>query len=55
MIVTGGSGMEALRPFWTDVRIAPGSFLIGAPERAAQIPLYIWLPDAMAGPTPCPR
>jgi NADH-quinone oxidoreductase subunit L len=27
-------------------------FLIGAVGKSAQIPLYIWLPDAMAGPTP---
>ena len=27
-------------------------FLIGAAGKSAQIPLYVWLPDAMAGPTP---
>lgn len=27
-------------------------FLIGAMGKSAQIPLYVWLPDAMAGPTP---
>jgi NADH-quinone oxidoreductase subunit L len=27
-------------------------FFIGAAGKSAQIPLYIWLPDAMAGPTP---
>ena len=26
--------------------------LIGATGKSAQIPLYVWLPDAMAGPTP---
>jgi NADH-quinone oxidoreductase subunit L len=27
-------------------------FLVGASGKSAQIPLYVWLPDAMAGPTP---
>jgi len=27
-------------------------FLVGAAGKSAQIPLYVWLPDAMAGPTP---
>src|SRR6516162_4692069 len=26
--------------------------LLGACGKSAQIPLYVWLPDAMAGPTP---
>ena len=27
-------------------------FFIGATGKSAQLPLYVWLPDAMAGPTP---
>jgi len=27
-------------------------FFVGAVGKSAQIPLYVWLPDAMAGPTP---
>jgi len=34
------------------VGIATLLFFVGATGKSAQIPLYIWLPDAMAGPTP---
>jgi len=34
------------------VGIATLLFFIGATGKSAQIPLYVWLPDAMAGPTP---
>ena len=26
---------------------------VGATGKSAQIPLYVWLPDAMAGPDTC--
>jgi NADH-quinone oxidoreductase subunit L len=42
-------------PLWGGERLAAaaGIFLfIGACGKSAQIPLFVWLPDAMAGPTP---
>ena len=32
--------------------LACGLLFLGATGKSAQLPLYIWLPDAMAGPTP---
>jgi NADH-quinone oxidoreductase subunit L len=34
------------------VTLATMFLFIGATGKSAQIPLYVWLPDAMAGPTP---
>ncbi|MGH9443602.1 MAG: NADH-quinone oxidoreductase subunit L, partial [Thermoanaerobaculia bacterium] len=36
-------------PFMTVICL---SLFVGAMGKSAQIPLYVWLPDAMAGPTP---
>ena len=42
MFVYGGGVITAITLF----------LFLGATGKSAQIPLYVWLPDAMAGPTP---
>jgi len=37
---------------WGPITIATLLLFVGATGKSAQIPLYVWLPDAMAGPTP---
>ena len=39
-------------PEWRLVNVIALCFFLAACGKSAQIPLYIWLPDAMAGPTP---
>lgn len=45
--ITTGSNVDM---YW--LTVAGFALFIGACGKSAQIPLYTWLPDAMAGPTP---
>jgi NADH-quinone oxidoreductase subunit L len=51
------AALLATGPFagWTlgaVLTLAAAALFIGATGKSAQIPLFVWLPDAMAGPTP---
>ncbi|MEM7179623.1 MAG: NADH-quinone oxidoreductase subunit L [Spirochaetota bacterium] len=39
-------------PFHEIINFVAFAYFVGAMGKSAQIPLYVWLPDAMAGPTP---
>ncbi|MFQ5698606.1 MAG: NADH-quinone oxidoreductase subunit L [Myxococcota bacterium] len=39
-------------PRWSLLTFAGILLFVGAAGKSAQLPLYVWLPDAMAGPTP---
>ena len=49
------NGMAPLTPihdWFNPLTVACLLLFVGATGKSAQIPLYVWLPDAMAGPTP---
>jgi NADH-quinone oxidoreductase subunit L len=50
-----GPGSALLAASWLGAPVAFWACLflfVGATGKSAQLPLYVWLPDAMAGPTP---
>ncbi|MBK9518406.1 MAG: NADH-quinone oxidoreductase subunit L [Anaeromyxobacter sp.] len=46
------AGVFAGHTYQAAVTFALLALFVGATGKSAQLPLYIWLPDAMAGPTP---
>jgi NADH-quinone oxidoreductase subunit L len=52
--VTGGHPalLAALRATAAVPALAALAYFLGAVGKSAQLPLFVWLPDAMAGPTP---
>lgn len=51
-IISSVAGMSVETGWTGPITLACLFLFIGAAGKSAQIPLYVWLPDAMAGPTP---
>ncbi len=49
---TGAFGWDVDLPAGGVALAVPALLLVGVMGKSAQVPLHIWLPDAMAGPTP---
>jgi NADH-quinone oxidoreductase subunit L len=52
---SAAAGPAYVNGFWGGERLAAAAgilLFIGACGKSAQLPLFVWLPDAMAGPTP---
>ena len=55
MLRSAAAGPAYTQGFWGGERLAAAAgilLFIGACGKSAQVPLFVWLPDAMAGPTP---
>ena len=55
MLRSAAAGPAYVQGFWGGERLAATAgilLFIGACGKSAQVPLFVWLPDAMAGPTP---
>ena len=51
-VANAASGMPVEEGMWGLISIATLLLFVGATGKSAQIPLFVWLPDAMEGPTP---